>query len=215
MKYKLVIFDLDGTILDTLDDLTASLNYALASTGNPVRTRDEVRRFLGNGIRRLTELGAPDGASSEVVDSIFEKFNMHYAAHCSDRTAPYGGISGAVSALRGAGIVTAVVSNKADYATQELCEKYFHGLFDFVSGAKDGVRKKPCPDLINQVIRNFGADINSTAYVGDSEVDIQAAKNAGIPCISVDWGFRSRAELISSGAGTIISHPNELLRLCL
>ena len=203
MKYRLAIFDMDGTILNTLDDLTAALNHSLSVCGYPTRKRDEVRRFLGNGIHRLTELG------------VFDAFNEYYAVHCADKTVPYDGITDCINALRKSGVITAVVSNKTDYAVQTLCSRYFLGLFDFVSGARNGLRKKPSPDLIYSVLTQFSVTQEHAVYIGDSEVDIMSAKNAGMNCISVDWGFRTRQELISAGAEVIVSRPRALERLIL
>ena len=215
MKYRLAIFDMDGTILNTLDDLTAALNHSLSVCGYPTRKRDEVRRFLGNGIHRLTELGVPSGTDSDGIQRVFDAFNEYYAVHCADKTVPYDGITDCINALRKSGVITAVVSNKTDYAVQTLCSRYFLGLFDFVSGARNGLRKKPSPDLIYSVLTQFSVTQEHAVYIGDSEVDIMSAKNAGMNCISVDWGFRTRQELISAGAEVIVSRPRALERLIL
>jgi phosphoglycolate phosphatase len=213
MKYKLAIFDMDGTILNTLDDLTDALNHSLTVCGYPQRSREEVRRFLGNGIRRLTELGVPEGTDNAGTERVFNEFNEYYAVHCADKTAPYDGIIDCIRNLRNNGIVTAVVSNKTDYAVQILCEKYFPGLFDFAAGAREGVCKKPHPDLINAVLSRFSTERGNAVYIGDSEVDIMSAENAEMDCISVEWGFRTHEELVSAGASVIITNPCELTRM--
>ncbi len=212
MKYDLAVFDMDGTILDTLEDLKNSLNYSLRKSRLPERTLAEVRNFVGNGIRKLVERGVPEGTSTELTDEVFRSFNEHYAVHCFDHTIPYDGISALLEDVRRIGIKTAVVSNKSDYAVQSLCGRYFRGLFDFAVGAKDGIRKKPYPDSVNEAIKLIGAEKPRTVYIGDSEVDIETAKNAGIDCISVDWGFRERDILVRSGAELIVSDMESLER---
>ena len=211
MKYKLVIFDLDGTILDTLDDLAGSVNHALVSCGLPERSRDEVRRFTGNGIRNLVERSVPGGTPSDVTDQVFSEFKAYYKEHCADCTRPYDGILKLLHDLKENGCLTAVVSNKADFAVQTLCEDYFQGMFDAVVGEKTGVRKKPAPDTVDAVLEKLHIDRKDAAYIGDSEVDIETARNAAMDCISVDWGFRSHEELIETGATSIVSSPGEIL----
>lgn len=215
MKYRLAIFDMDGTILNTLDDLTSALNHSLSVCGYPIRKKEEVREFLGHGIRRLVELGVPNGTEARKIQRVFNVFNEYYAVHCAEKTAPYDGIKECICALREHGIYTAVVSNKTDYAVQTLCDRFFPGLFDFAAGVRDGVRKKPDPYLINSALTQFSVNRKYAVYIGDSEVDIMSAKNAGLSCISVDWGFRTRKELIAIGASTIVSYPWALERLLL
>lgn len=210
MKYKLAVFDMDGTILNTLEDLNDSLNFSLKENALPVRTLDETRCFVGNGIRRLVELGVPENSEPETVDRVFECFNKHYAVHCNDKTKAYDGIAGLIKRLDSLGIRTAVVSNKSDYAVQTLCRDYFDGLFGFALGLKDGVRKKPYPDSVNLALEKFGVKKEEAVYIGDSEVDIMTAKNAGTDCISVDWGFRTDEELIKAGAEKIVRNIDEL-----
>ncbi|MCD7866982.1 MAG: HAD-IA family hydrolase [Clostridiales bacterium] len=210
MGYKLAIFDLDGTILDTLDDLADSLNCALRCSALPERTRDEVRRFVGNGIRKLIERAVPPDTAPDVVEKVFADFTEHYRLHCSDKTKPYAGIPETLSALRKAGIRTAVVSNKADYAVQILCEQYFHGMFDIAVGEKAGVRKKPMPDSVNTVLEQLQIRRTDAIYIGDSEVDIQTAKNADMDCLLVSWGFRGEEFLHRNGARKILHTPAEI-----
>lgn len=212
MKYELAVFDLDGTVLDTLNDLKNSLNYALGEFSMPARSLDETRAFVGNGIRKLIERGVPDGTPAEVTAEVEKVFNGHYAVHCTDTTKPYDGIHELIARLRSLGIKTAVVSNKADYAVQTLCKRYFEGLFDFCVGARENVRKKPYPDSVNEVIRTLGADRKKTVYIGDSEVDIKTALNAYVPCLSVTWGFRDVPQLIENGATDIVSDMNTLFK---
>lgn len=213
MKYKLIIFDLDGTVLDTLDDLMNSVNYALRKNSLPERSREEVRTFVGNGIRLLIERAVPGGTGIGITDKVFADFKEHYAVHSCDNTRPYEGINELLTVLNEKGIKTAVVSNKADFAVQTLSERYFAGLFAVSVGERENIARKPAPDSVNAVIEMLGVDKKSSVYVGDSEVDIETALNAGIPCISVDWGFRSRALLQEKGAATIVSSADELLHV--
>lgn len=205
MKHSLAIFDLDGTILYTLVDLKNSMNFTLKEFGFPERTLDEVRRFVGNGIRNLIIRAAPKGTDEKTIDEMFEVFNEHYAVHCNDNTKSYGGIDELLKKLKEQKVKTAVVSNKADYAVQTLVKKYFDGLFDYAVGEKQGVRKKPCPDSVNEVLRVLDTPKEAAVYIGDSEVDVATAKNAQMDCIAVDWGFRDRDVLINSGATLIVS----------
>ena len=205
MKHSLAIFDLDGTILYTLVDLKNSMNFTLKKFGFPERALDEVRRFVGNGIRNLIIRAAPKGTDEKTIDEMFEVFNEHYAVHCNDNTKSYDGIDELLKKLKEQKVKTAVVSNKADYAVQTLVKKYFDGLFDYAVGEKQGVRKKPCPDSVNEVLRVLDTPKEAAVYIGDSEVDVATAKNAQMDCIAVDWGFRDREVLINSGATLIVS----------
>lgn len=205
MKHSLAIFDLDGTILYTLVDLKNSMNFTLKKFGFPERTLDEVRRFVGNGIKNLIIRAAPKGTDEKTIDEMFEVFNEHYSVHCNDNTKSYDGIDELLKKLKEQKVKTAVVSNKADYAVQTLVKKYFDGLFDYAVGEKQGVRKKPCPDSVNEVLRVLDTPKESAVYIGDSEVDVATAKNAQMDCIAVDWGFRDRDVLINSGATLIVS----------
>ena len=217
VQYKTVIFDLDGTLLDTLDDLHASTNYALAKHGLPARTKDEVRQFVGNGIRNLIRLAVMPHTSNELIDTVHATFDKHYSAHHLDRTAPYAGIVELVEQLRKAGITCCVVSNKGDYAVQPLVEHFFPGLFDFVCGEreKDGIRRKPWPDTVLACMNAVGSSPLECVYVGDSEVDVKTANNAGIPCIIVLWGFRDEDYLRKQGATTFAGTVDELKEMLL
>lgn len=218
MKYKLAIFDLDGTILNTLDDLADSVNYCMEKFNMPKRTTEEVRTFVGNGIRNLIKRAVPDNTPEVEIETIHEAFNAHYKIHCKDKTKPYDGIDELIQNLTDNGIKSAVVSNKADFAVKILCEDFFKGLFIDAVGEKEseGIRKKPAPDSVNKVIDNFikssGENLTKkdVVYIGDSDVDIETAKNAGVDIISVNWGFRDDAFLVEHGAVKIVSTPKEL-----
>lgn len=209
---KLIIFDMDGTILNTLEDLADSTNTALTAHGFPQRTVEEVRHFVGNGIRKLIERAVPAGTPPEVTERVLADFQAHYAAHCADKTKPYDGVTELLAALKEKGYLTAVVSNKADFAVQSLCETYFAGLFDFAVGEREGIRRKPCPDSVFAALSHFRAAPEDAVYIGDSEVDLETAKCAGIDEISVEWGFRDRAFLEAHGADCFVKRPEEILR---
>lgn len=215
MRYQLAIFDLDGTILNTLEDLYLSVNYALRENQMPERTLEEVRQFVGNGIRKLIERAVPSETDISDIDCVHAAFTAYYKVHCADHTTPYTGITDMLRTLRKANIQTAVVSNKADYAVQALCLQYFPSLFDAVAGEKEGVRRKPAPDAVYAVLKTLAVPKERTIYIGDSDVDVQTAQNAGIPCISVDWGFRSRDFLMQHGAAQIAETPEELTAMLL
>lgn len=215
MKYTLVIFDLDGTILDTLEDLTDGVNYALSECGYPVRTIEEVRGFVGNGIRKLIERALPSDTPEAEIDRVHGIFSPYYKAHCDVKTKPYDGIPAMLQDLRDAGILTAVLSNKGDFAVQPLIRQYFPDLFTIAFGERAGIPRKPAPDAVFEILERLGVDKSDAVYIGDSGVDIETARNAGLPCICVDWGFRDRAQLIEAGAEKIVSTPEELLEAIL
>lgn len=208
--YKLAVFDMDGTILDTLEDLKDSTNFALEKCGYPTRTYDEVRRFVGNGIRKLIERAVPEGLTVEQIDRVHEVFTEHYKVHCADKTKAYDGIKPLLEKLRANGVKTAVVSNKADYGVQELCKEYFDGLFDYAVGEREGIRRKPAPDSVNEALRVLGMSKSEAVYIGDSDVDFETAKNAELPCISVLWGFRDEEFLREKGATLFVHDPAEI-----
>ena len=213
MKYTIAIFDLDGTILNTLEDLEDSTNYALKTYGYPERTMDEVRQFVGNGIRKLMERAVPEGTPVEEIDQVHETFTAHYKVHCADKTRPYDGIMELLQNLKRDGCKLAVVSNKADYGVQELCKQYFDGVFDFAVGEREGIRKKPAPDSVNEVLKTLGCSRERAVYIGDSDVDIQTAANAQMDHIIVEWGFRDVQFLISQGAKVLVEKPEEILEI--
>ncbi len=210
--YKLIIFDMDGTVLDTLDDLTDALNHALARKGYPLRDRQEVRRFLGNGIRRMVELGVPEGTGEEDVRETVDIFMEYYQVHCADRTCPYPGILQLMERLRREGYMTALVSNKEDGAVQELCRQHFPGLLDYAVGEKPGVRRKPYPDTALAALKELRVSAAEAVYVGDSEVDLETARNAGMDVIAVTWGFRDRDWLLERGAEILVDDTEELMQ---
>ena len=214
-SFSTYIFDLDGTLLDTLGDLAASVNYALRAHGMPEHSIDDVRRFVGNGVRKLMERAVPDGAGNPRFDETFATFRQYYMAHSLDTTRPYEGIPETLAALKARGCHLAVVSNKMMAATQELCHHFFPDTIEVAIGEDEaaGIRRKPAPDTVFTAIKALGVGKEDATYVGDSDVDIQTARNAGLPCISVLWGFRDRDFLISHGAQTFITHPAELLSL--
>ncbi len=198
--YRAVIFDLDGTLLNTLDDLAASTNAALRQFGYPERTVEEVRRFVGNGVRLLMVRALPQGEETPRFEEILAYFRQHYAAHCREATAPYPGIPALLARLRERGVRVAVVSNKFDAAVKDLCHAYFGGEVEVAVGESPAVAKKPAPDAVLAAMRELGVSPADTVYVGDSEVDVETARRSGLPCISVLWGFRDRAELVAHGA---------------
>lgn len=209
-ELKLVIFDLDGTILDTLEDLADSVNYALSAHGYPTRTMEEIRRFVGNGLLMLVRLALTPETDETVVQEVLATQKTYYKEHCADKTKPYDGVIELLTELKEAGCKMAVVSNKADYAVQILCEQYFKGLFDLTVGERENVRKKPAPDAVNMVLKELQTDRKNAIYVGDSEVDIETAQNADMKAILVNWGFRDEEVLREQGAKVIVKTMQEL-----
>ena len=206
-----VIFDLDGTLLNTLYDLTDSVNWALEKYGQPIRTLEEVRSFVGNGLRNLMQQAVPNGEDNPVFESLFEFFREHYKSHCNIKTAPYEGIMELMKELKARGIKMAIVSNKIDAGVKELNEIHFAEFVEIAIGEREGIGRKPAPDSVNEAIHLLGVDRENAVYVGDSDVDIQTANNANIRCVSVSWGFRDEAFLMEHGAGIMIDRPLELL----
>lgn len=213
MKYKVLIFDMDGTILDTLKDMQLCMNHALRLSGFPERTLDEIRSFVGNGLYKLAERAVPEGTPQEVAERVFTDLKTYYMAHCTDHTKPYDGITDAIRTLHDAGYQTAVVSNKADSAVQELVKEFFDGLFDVALGEKDGLRKKPAPDAVDYVLKTLDAKREDAVYIGDSEVDIATADNSAVDSIIVEWGFRDRDFLKAHGAKVFAKTPSELISI--
>jgi len=231
--YKAYIFDMDGTVLDTLTDLNHSLNHALEVCGHRHDYSPEITgAFFGSGItvsatralayeagwplESLVQVGSADDPISPTVDpsavaEIEDVFRPYYAIHCTDSTGPYPGIPETIRALRARGLLTAVVSNKPDNAVQELVRDQFDGLFDYSIGEQKGIARKPSPDMVLRCLEILGVSPSESVYIGDSEIDLQTAANTGLDCIAVDWGFRSRAFLETSGATRIISRAEELL----
>lgn len=213
MKYSIAIFDLDGTLLNTLDDLVDSVNHALATSGMPTRTTDEIKSFLGNGFENLIKKSVPEGLSESLTNGIIRDFKSYYHYNCMLRTKPYDGICDLLGEIRSQSCKLAVVSNKGDAAVKSLCEKFFPNLLDISVGEREGIERKPSPDTVLEVLKLTGISASDAVYIGDSEVDILTAANAGIDCISVDWGYRTRDELLSSGAKKIASNTVELFEL--
>lgn len=211
--YNTFIFDLDGTLLNTLDDLAASVNYALRTHGMPERTLDEVRSFVGNGVRLLMERAIPEGSANPRFEETFATFRAYYMEHSLDKTRPYEGIPEMIHTLKQRGCRLAVVSNKFYAATQELIRHFFPEITVAIGEHEaEGIRKKPAPDTVFEALRQLEVGKEKAVYVGDSDVDLQTAHNSGLPCISVLWGFRNRDFLLAHGATTFISRPEELLK---
>lgn len=215
MSYKLAIFDLDGTILDTLEDLADSVNFALSVHSYPLRTIAEIQSFIGNGVSKLIERSVPAGTDKSVEKEVLADFRAHYKTNFTNKTKPYNGISEMLQHIRSEGCRTAVLSNKSDPFVKELCKLYFDGCFDCTAGEKEGIPRKPAPDGVVEILKNLGFSAKECVYIGDTEVDISTAKNAGMDCISVDWGFRTREELVSFGGERIVSDTEELATLIL
>jgi phosphoglycolate phosphatase len=213
MKYNTVIFDLDGTLLNTLDDLRDSLNEILIQKGYSPRSIEEVRRFVGNGVRSLVRLSVPVHCSDDEVTVIMEEFKEHYNNNMQNKTRPYNGIMELLLDLYRYNYKIAIVSNKFDTAVKSLSRTYFGNLIPVAIGETLDIKRKPAPDSIYTAIKELGTDLSNTVLVGDSETDVQTAKNAGIPCIGVTWGFRTREVLRSAGADYLIDTPKELLTL--
>ena len=211
MRYQTAVFDLDGTLLDTLEDLSLATNAALESHSMPRRSRDEVRMFVGNGVEMLIRRAVPSCTDEETTLAVLADFKTTYAAICEDHTRPYDGILDMLRALREKGIRVAVVSNKFDAATKQLCQKYFGDLVEVAIGERAGVRKKPAPDTVYEALKELGMTATGAVYIGDSDVDIQTARNCGMPCISVTWGLRDKDFLLQSGAEILVDTPERLL----
>ena len=213
MNKRAVIFDLDGTLLNTLDDLTDSINYTLLHFNFPQKTTEQVRQYVGNGVSKLIERAIPDGKNNPNFENCIETFKKHYKENMLNKTKPYEGILSVLEQIKKHGIKMAVVSNKFDDAVKELCNKYFAELIDFCAGENEqsGIRKKPAPDTVLKVLKQFNLSPKQVIYAGDSEVDIQTAQNSGIECISVLWGFKNKEFLLDNEAKILISKPDEIL----
>ena len=208
MKYKAVLFDMDGTLLDTLDDLRDGVNLMLARRGYPLRTMEEIRAFVGNGARQLIRLAIPQGTDAETVESVLTDYQQWYKENYCIKTCPYDGVEKILAALSAEGVPMAVVTNKPDATARQLAEKFFPDLPAF--GQKDEIPKKPAPDMVHNALRELGVTVQDAVYVGDSEVDVATARNAGLPLIAVSWGFRTREQLRAAGAEMIVDTAEEL-----
>lgn len=210
---KAVIFDMDGTLLDTLEDLKIAVNAALSVMNMPLCTREQVRHYVGNGVRRLMQRAVPDGENNPGFEETFAVFKKFYGEHCLDNTRPYPDVIYLLQELKERGVKTAIVSNKLDSAVCELDERFFQDYTVVAIGDREDLARKPDPEMVNAAIAALGTKKEKTIYVGDSEVDIQTAANAELPCISVTWGFRDEQFLKKNGAKTLIQTPLELLYL--
>lgn len=213
MRYNTVIFDLDGTLLNTLDDLRDSLNEVLTTKGYTPKSLEEVRRFVGNGVKNLIRMSVPEECNDEVVTQVMEEFKENYKHNMQNKTRPYNGIMELLLNLYRYNYKIAIVSNKYDAAVKELARTYFGNLIPVAIGETPEIKRKPAPDSIYTAVQELGSELSSTILVGDSETDVQTAKNAGIPCIGVTWGFRCREVLRREGADYLIDTPKELLTL--
>ncbi len=212
-KYEAVIFDLDGTLLNTLEDLRDSVNYGLNQYGMPERSLEEIRHFVGNGVQRLIELAVPEGITQELQGKIFEAFKEHYKIHCNDKTRLYEGIPELLTELKRQEFPMAIVSNKLQEGVDSLWELYFKEYLHTAIGARDGIRKKPAPDTVIEALKILGVSRERAVYIGDSEVDIATARNSEMDCITVTWGFRTREEQKKAGAVKFVDKPEDIIPL--
>ncbi|MBE6264166.1 MAG: HAD-IIIA family hydrolase [Prevotella sp.] len=210
MNYDTYIFDLDGTLLDSLTDLAISCNYALRINNMPERTIDEVRCFVGNGVKKLMERAIPNGLQNPAFEKTYADFRQHYLVHNLDNTKPYPGIIPLLKRLHSEGKNIAVVSNKFYAATQDLVKHFFDEYITVAIGERENIRKKPAPDTVFEALRQLSASLSGAVYIGDSDVDVMTARNCNIPCISVLWGFRTKEFLIKNGATTFVTAPDEI-----
>ena len=211
MEYSTYIFDLDGTLLDSLQDLAISWNYALKKHQMPERTIEEVRHFVGNGVKKLMERAIPGGLEHPEFEETYQDFRQHYMVHNLDNTRPYPGVMDLLKNLHEHGKKLAVVSNKFYDATRELCQHFFSDYVSVAIGEREDIHRKPAPDTVMEALRQLGVDKTDAVYIGDSDVDIATARNSGMPCISVLWGFRDKEFLLKHGAITFVSSPQELM----
>lgn len=215
MSYKAVLFDMDGTLLDTLEDLCDSTNHALAQMGYPLRGIEEIRRFIGNGAEKQIRRAVPEGMSEGKIMETLAAFRAYYQDHCQIKTKVYDGLLDVLSELKEKGVKMAVVSNKPDAAVKKLSREYFGDRLDYAIGPSDGVRCKPYPDMAEEALKALGVEKKDAVFVGDSEVDVQTGLNAGLDVIAVSWGFRSREVVIEAGASKIADNASELEKLIL
>lgn len=215
MSYKAVLFDMDGTLLDTLEDLRDSTNHVLRQMGYPERSLEEMRRFVGNGAEKQIRCAVPEGTNEEKIMEVLTAYRAYYQDHCQIKTRVYDGLLNMLSELKAKGIKLAVVSNKPDSAVQKLSREYFGDRMDFAVGPSDGVRCKPYPDMAETALKALGIAKKDAVFVGDSEVDVQTGLNAGLDVIAVSWGFRSREVVIEAGASKIADNASELEKLIL
>lgn len=213
MSRNIIVFDLDGTLLDTLEDLTNATNAALYYSGFPTYSTEEIRSFVGNGVKNLIKKAVPENCSEEDFDTTFGYFKDYYGMHCKDKTKPYDGVLELMAKMKEKGYQMAIVSNKLDSAVKELNDQFFCEFVTVTVGDQEGLNRKPHPDMVEEALRRMGEDKESAVYIGDSEVDLQTAVNSGLPCISVLWGFRNQDELEEAGATIFANTPDEVLEL--
>ena len=210
-KITTIIFDMDGTVLNTLDDLTDSVNYVFSKFGLPARSRDEYRQFFGNGIGYAMKCAAPEGTPDNLIEEMIPVFKEYYDIHCLDKTGTYDGIIDLMKELRDSGCKMAIVSNKIDSAVKELNERFFSEYVSVAIGERPGVSRKPAPDTVFAALAELGSSPDEAVYIGDSEVDLMTAKNSNLPCIAVLWGFRDRDFLIKNGASAFAKTPKDII----
>lgn len=211
MKYQAILFDLDGTLLDTLDDLHDAVNHTLCAFSLPLRTKEETRLAVGDGVGMLIARSVPSGEAHPEFAEILSAFRQYYAANSRRKTKPYEGIPSLLTALREKGLRVGVISNKFDSAVKALCRDYFGNLVEIAVGESKGVRRKPYPDSLFAAMASLGVSPDQCLYVGDSETDVRSAENAGIPCLSVLWGFRDKETLLAAGATQFAKTPGDVL----
>lgn len=215
MRYDAALFDMDGTILDTIEDMHDSVNAALRHFSLPPISLAETMAYVGNGAKRLIEQAVPEGTDAALTEEVLAWYKPYYNDHSLIKTRPYEGIPELLEALKNAGVKLAVVSNKPDRTVQELVKKLFDGVFDSSVGESAAVRRKPWPDTVDAAVETLGLTKSRCVYIGDSEVDVRTAENAGMDCISVSWGFRTEQQLIDAGAAKIAHSPEELKKILL
>lgn len=212
-KISTIVFDLDGTLLNTLEDLADSTNYALRQYGFAERTLEEIRAFVGNGVRKLIERALPEGAENPLFNSVFSCFKSYYVDHCMEKTGLYAGIPEMLHELKSAGYHLAIVSNKLQSGVDELYEHYFSDTVEVAVGERPELNRKPAPDMVLLALETLGVSTDEAVYVGDSDVDVATARNSGLPCISVLWGFRDKEFLVQHGAHCFAQTPEEICRI--
>ncbi len=210
MKYKTLIFDLDGTLLNTITDLANAVNFALGKRGYPTHTEAAITRMVGNGIELLVARALPNGTDNPEFSAVLADFRSYYEAHKIDATAPYAGILDMLNTLSATGVPMGIVSNKFDAAVKELAARFFPDTLRVAVGESATVARKPAPDAVFAALDGLGVTAEGAVFIGDSEVDIQTARNAGLPVLSVGWGFRTEADLRAAGADCVFKTPSEL-----
>ena len=213
--YHAIVFDLDGTLLNTLDNITAAVNHTLTAYGMPTRTHSEVRRFVGNGVASLISRAVPDGTDDDTMARVLADFRVYYADHTLDLTAPYDGILPALERLKTAGIKMAIVSNKPDVSVERLREQFFGDYIDVAFGDSPDRPKKPAPDSTFDALARLGVSADEAIFVGDGDADVLTAKNAGMPCVGVTWGFRDAVDLRKAGATLLVDTPEQIIEYLL